>query len=94
MIFHSLPLPFPLPPTCRWRDCISDEHQVPSLLAMLGEDANTTCDYHGATYVDWSGGGPHPRDFVAADATPGGRAGGRQAGRRGRGATGKNAWEL
>ncbi len=45
------------------RACISDEHLIPSLLASLGEDKNTTCDWGGGTYVDWSAGDSHPRTF-------------------------------
>lgn len=61
---------------------------MPSLLAMLGEERNTTCDYNGATFVDWTGGGAHPRSFGARAVMGDGGAGENAAGlelARGRG---------
>ncbi len=55
----------------RFRGCISDEHLIPSLLASLGEENRTTCDWWGGTFVDWSAGGAHPRAFGPADISAG-----------------------
>ncbi|GAB4818184.1 hypothetical protein N2152v2_005230 [Parachlorella kessleri] len=57
--------------TRAYRSCISDEHLIPSLLASLGEDRNTTCDWSGGTFIDWSEGGNHPRSFWAPDVSKG-----------------------
>eukprot|EP00887_Chlorella_sp_A99_P003649 scaffold7.g3649.t1 len=35
------------------RDCISDEHYIPSLLAFHGQDNATTCHVTSGTFVDW-----------------------------------------
>lgn len=60
----------PLGPDGRW--CVSDEHYVPTLLALRGEEANCTCSQPGGrgspTYTQWPG-GPHPRSFNARDLT-------------------------
>ncbi|KAL4420725.1 hypothetical protein ABPG75_010381 [Micractinium tetrahymenae] len=60
----------PLGPDGRW--CVSDEHYVPTLLAMRGEEANCTCSQPGGrgtpTHTQWPG-GPHPRTFYARELT-------------------------
>lgn len=65
----------PASPRCsrerRWRDCISDEHYVPSLLAMHGQDNQTDCRVNGGTAVDWSAGGLHPQTWWASDVREG-----------------------
>ncbi|PRW58041.1 Transcription initiation factor TFIID subunit 13 [Chlorella sorokiniana] len=37
----------------RFRECISDQHYIPSLLAMYGLDNETSCDPSGGTYERW-----------------------------------------
>lgn len=52
----------------RHRDCVSDQHYVPSLLAMYGLDNETTCDVTGGTAWQWAAATqdpppPGPRQF-------------------------------
>lgn len=57
----------------RWRDCISDEHYVPSLLASRGLENETTCSGGGGTFVSWSykdkTDSNHPREFQKGELT-------------------------
>ena len=46
-----------------WRDCFSDEHYFPTLLAVLGREKETECEGWGVAAQDWSKGGAHPRAF-------------------------------
>ena len=46
-----------------WRDCFSDEHYFPTLLAVLGRENETECEGWGVAAQDWSKGGTHPRAF-------------------------------
>lgn len=54
---------------CRWRDCFSDEHYMPSLIAykQLGHETDCVGRLVG---VDWSLGGAHPRSYTAQDINP------------------------
>lgn len=62
----------PPPLRCSGRWCVSDEHYVPTLLAMRGEETNCTCSQAGGrgspTHTQWPG-GPHPRTFYARELT-------------------------
>ncbi|EIE23577.1 hypothetical protein COCSUDRAFT_41776 [Coccomyxa subellipsoidea C-169] len=53
----------------RWRDCFSDEHYMPSLIAykQLGHETDCVGRLVG---VDWSLGGAHPRSYTAQDINP------------------------
>ena len=51
---------------CRWRDCYSDEHYFPTLLASLGKDLETDCVGQ-LINVDWSRGGAHPRAYLVRE---------------------------
>lgn len=53
-----------------WRDCFSDEHYFPTLLAVLGRENETECEGWGVAAQDWSKGGAHPRAFNASEVTP------------------------
>jgi hypothetical protein len=46
-----------------WRDCFSDEHYFPTLLAVLRRENETECEGWGVAAQDWSKGGAHPRAF-------------------------------
>ena len=50
----------------RWRDCYSDEHYFPTLLASLGKDLETDCVGQ-LINVDWSRGGAHPRAYLVRE---------------------------
>ncbi|KAL4426017.1 hypothetical protein ABPG75_010033 [Micractinium tetrahymenae] len=47
----------------RWRDCYSDEHYIPTLLASKGLDAESSCYIDGIVAADWSAGGAHPKAY-------------------------------
>ena len=49
--------------TYRNRDCFSDEHYFPTLLAVKGLDQESDCKGL-VMNVDWSRGGPHPRAYT------------------------------
>jgi hypothetical protein len=51
----------------KWRDCYSDEHYVPTLLALHGKENETFKETGSVTYADWSKGGPHPREYFKED---------------------------
>ncbi|KAK9905675.1 hypothetical protein WJX75_004479 [Coccomyxa subellipsoidea] len=53
----------------RWRDCFSDEHYMPSLLAykQLGHETDCVGRLVG---VDWSQGGAHPKSYTVQDINP------------------------
>ncbi|BDA47491.1 probable glycosyltransferase BC10 at C-terminar half [Coccomyxa sp. Obi] len=53
----------------RWRDCFSDEHYMPSLLAYLQLGHETDCVGR-LVGVDWSQGGAHPRSYSVQDVNP------------------------
>lgn len=53
----------------RWRDCFSDEHYMPSLLAYLQLGHETDCVGR-LVGVDWSQGGAHPRSYTVQDVNP------------------------
>ncbi|PSC67186.1 beta-1,6-N-acetylglucosaminyltransferase enzyme [Micractinium conductrix] len=53
-----------------WRDCFPDEHYFPTLLAVLGREAETECAGWGVAAQDWSKGGAHPRSFKPAEVSP------------------------
>ena len=46
-----------------WRDCFSDEHYFPTLMAVLGKEGETECQGWGVAAQDWSKEGAHPRAF-------------------------------
>ena len=46
------------------RDCISDEHYIPTLLAVHGREGEAACDTWGVVAVEWGNGGAHPRSFL------------------------------
>jgi Core-2/I-Branching enzyme len=48
--------------------CFSDEHYIPTLLALKGWDNQTDCLGY-TVAVDWSQGGAHPKTYGAADIT-------------------------
>ena len=50
----------------RWRDCYSDEHYFPTLMASLGKDLETDCVGQ-LINVDWSRGGAHPRAYLVRE---------------------------
>ncbi len=48
---------------CRWRDCYSDEHYIPTLLSVLGKEDETDCKGY-MTAVDWTQSDDgHPRHY-------------------------------
>jgi hypothetical protein len=50
-------------------DCYSDEHYIPTLLAVKGLDNQTDClGFY--INVDWSAGGAHPRTYGVRDVRP------------------------
>lgn len=54
----------------RMRDCISDEHYIPTLLSTLGLENEAACQTWGVVALDWSAGGAHPRTYSADEVTP------------------------
>ncbi|PRW05935.1 beta-1,6-N-acetylglucosaminyltransferase enzyme [Chlorella sorokiniana] len=54
----------------RWRDCYSDEHYIPTLLATKGRDNESYCHIDGIVAVDWSAGGPHPKAYKSWEVRP------------------------
>lgn len=54
----------PAPRLQAWRDCISDEHYVASLLAFKGQDNATTCHVTAGTFVHWAEGSWHPAAYM------------------------------
>ncbi|EFN51060.1 hypothetical protein CHLNCDRAFT_141408 [Chlorella variabilis] len=55
----------------RWRDCFSDEHYIPTLLASKGLDEESFCHIDGVVATDWSAGGPHPKTYKSWETRPG-----------------------
>jgi hypothetical protein len=56
------------PKTGRLRDCVSDEHYIPTLLAVLGLEDECACDSWGVAAVDWSRGHTsHPTSYTLND---------------------------
>ena len=57
----------------RVRDCISDEHYIPTLLAVEGIENETVCGEEGwgVAAVDWSRGGAHPKSYRAREVSVG-----------------------
>lgn len=53
---------------CRLYNCYSDEHQLPIVLALAGRQEETDCTGH-LSNVDWTPGGPHPRQFGPQEVT-------------------------
>ncbi|KAL4529546.1 hypothetical protein Ndes2437B_g08879 [Nannochloris sp. 'desiccata'] len=51
----------------RWRDCYSDEHYIPTLLAMHRRENETLQEVGSVTFADWTQGGAHPRDYTKDD---------------------------
>jgi len=58
--------------------CYSDEHYIPTLLAIRGWENATDCLGY-TVAVDWSLGGAHPRTYGVGDVTPAALAGIRDA---------------
>lgn len=57
------------------RFCVSDEHYIPTILAIQGSDVrNETYCSDGLTYSKWGSNVPHPIEFNAKDALHSGRA--------------------
>ena len=54
----------------RVRDCISDEHYIPTLFAAMGLEAEMACDSWGVAAMDWGSGGAHPRSYPPDQITP------------------------
>jgi hypothetical protein len=54
----------------QWKECIADEHYVPTLLASLGLEDETYCRGWGLAYTDWSDNWIHPKSFKPRDVTP------------------------
>ncbi|KAI7839849.1 hypothetical protein COHA_006412 [Chlorella ohadii] len=54
----------------QWKECIADEHYVPTLLASLGLENETYCRGWGLAYTDWSDNWIHPKSFKPRDVTP------------------------
>lgn len=54
----------------KWsRFCVSDEHYIPTLLALQGSDVrNETYCSNGLTYSKWGSNVPHPVEYNATDA--------------------------
>lgn len=50
------------------RFCVSDEHYIPTVLALKGSDEECACDGE-ATHVKWPGNFFHPKTYEASDAT-------------------------
>lgn len=51
----------------RWRDCYTDEHYIPTLLAIHGLTNETFPKVFGAAFADWSAGEPHPKEYSHAE---------------------------
>ncbi len=49
--------------------CISDEHYVPTLLAVMGRENETDC-LGASMHTDWRDGGAHPRSYALNDVEP------------------------
>jgi hypothetical protein len=47
----------------RIRDCISDEHYIPTLMAVHELEDEMDCGSWGISALDWSKGGAHPKSF-------------------------------
>ena len=47
----------------RWRDCYTDEHYIPTLLAMQEMTNETFPEIFGAAFADWSAGTMHPKEY-------------------------------
>ncbi|PSC67183.1 beta-1,6-N-acetylglucosaminyltransferase enzyme [Micractinium conductrix] len=54
----------------RHRDCFSDEHYIPTLLATHSLDQESSCHIDGVVAVDWSAGGPHPKSYKSWEVRP------------------------
>jgi len=50
-----------------WRNCYTDEHYIPTLLAMHRKENETFQEVGSVTFADWTQGGPHPREYNAND---------------------------
>ncbi|KAL4537779.1 hypothetical protein Ndes2437B_g08880 [Nannochloris sp. 'desiccata'] len=48
----------------RIRDCISDEHYIPVLMAVHGLENEMDCSSWGISALDWSRGGAHPKSYA------------------------------
>lgn len=68
----------PCHPPCRhcwtnitrdWPICVSDEHELPTLLASYGLDRQTDC-MGVATWTDWHVTGWHPQHFTGRNMSP------------------------
>lgn len=59
---HCLPIPGS-------RFCVPDEHYIPTLIAMRGEEEYTSAVW-GPTYTSWTGSQPHPNVHGADAAEP------------------------
>ncbi|KAK9823184.1 hypothetical protein WJX72_000908 [[Myrmecia] bisecta] len=53
----------------RFRDCYSDEHYIPSLLAYL-QRGHETDGLGYLVHVDWSHGGAHPKSYLPEEVQP------------------------
>lgn len=53
----------------RWRECISDEHYIATLLYKKGLQDETIPSPLGVTAADWSRKGPHPREYEVSEVT-------------------------
>jgi hypothetical protein len=51
------------PDVGRLRDCISDEHYIPTLMAVHGLEDEMDCQSWGISSLDWSKGGAHPKSY-------------------------------
>lgn len=51
----------------RPRDCVADEHYLPTLLAALGLEKEADCEGWGVAAMEWKGGAAHPRSFGPGD---------------------------
>ncbi|KAL4439980.1 hypothetical protein ABPG75_002981 [Micractinium tetrahymenae] len=54
----------------QWKECVPDEHYIPTLLASLGLENETYCGGWGVAYTDWSTHDIHPRSFLPKEVTP------------------------
>jgi Core-2/I-Branching enzyme len=55
----------------RIRDCVSDEHYIPVLMAVNELEDEMECRTWGITALDWGNGGSHPKSFeIPQEITP------------------------
>ncbi|KAL4420283.1 hypothetical protein ABPG77_005623 [Micractinium sp. CCAP 211/92] len=54
----------------QWKECVPDEHYIPTLLASRGLENETYCGGWGVAYTDWSTHDVHPKSFMPKEVTP------------------------